>query len=71
MNRFFALLSALVICAGGASSAIAGVNSFAAMLSLLSRLLEPGFLWSLVLWEKLLPLLLQVLLRRLLLPMLL
>ena len=29
MNRFFALLSALVICAGGASSAIAGVNSFA------------------------------------------
>ena len=29
MNRFFALLAALVICAGGASSAIAGVNSFA------------------------------------------
>ena len=29
MIRVFALLSALVICAGGASSAIAGVNSFA------------------------------------------
>ena len=29
MNRCFALLAALVICVGGASSAIAGVNSFA------------------------------------------
>ena len=29
MNRCFALLAALVVCAGGASSALAGVNSFA------------------------------------------
>lgn len=29
MNRCFALLAALAVCAGGASSALAGVNSFA------------------------------------------
>lgn len=29
MNRCFVLLAALVVCAGGASSALAGVNSFA------------------------------------------